>query len=801
MTNTRITTEGKLAAAVIRYRCQPVVYQLASKGSSVRAIEFSGSAATIVAKVRFGLGDNELVVIAPDELHATDRSFGDNQSRGLHAPADLVPLKLRPEVTLVGQFQSPGGQPTTRGEARLAFGSIDKRIFVACDRWMDAAGRVRVGAAFAAMPIVYERAAMGSWNMLGPRGGTDPAFVPNLSLGSTSPTSLAEIAALEPACFAAVPASWPVRRGDPARPAPPASFAADEVADIPLHAHLPMFNAAPSDQQLQAFAGDEVLTLAGFWRESQQFRAQLPAFHVAAVLDDEPAFPLSPDTLFIDTEKRLATITYRAALPLSAPEEALRVRVSLLTGRAQSVSARPPSGASSPASRASTLATAELSNRNLSAPVPFASNPAPRARVSSEQSAKGLPFGREGVPAHIAAAVMPAGSMSSTLPIDTPKRPQPGIATPERPTSPAALAALAAVPSAPALVTPPAVPSAPALVTPPAAPSAPAPVTPASAPAPVARAPIRLASSPAVLSTTGPSAVPSMPRAYESYTPVVVSEAFAGVRLAATPARATAGLRLLGFLPRVLPHLRNEPSFRFLLDALDEQAFDPVIDDPDIAANPAALEDRRDVEHVLRSAASLTAAELRAIVREPVAPGQSPRFRRPLVVLEGTIELGADELDLLRATVAVAQSYAAAQAAAVEALQTACAFLASPGMPGIVEGALGLVKRVRGTFEHAGLAGPGAFDAAVGPALLERRSRSWHEVLGRRAARGSLELDTASFGLYVDQALEPFFPEVRRLPARALVRVHPSLDQLSTEPVSLELVAFAVKMSRRGGLS
>jgi hypothetical protein len=240
-----------------------------------------------------------------------------------------------------------------------------------------------------------------------------------------------------------------------------------------------------------------------------------------------------------------------------------------------------------------------------------------------------------------------------------------------------------------------------------------------------------------------------------------------------------------------LPHLRAEPSYRFLLDELQEEPIDTDVDDPGLAENPAAFEDRRDVECVLTRSEPATENELKNLHRTACeAPGG--RYARPVAVIDGDIELSPDPIDLLRATVAVGASHVSTQPTVVEVMDTARAFLASPGIPGGADVAVGLAQRIRATFDAAGVATAASFEDATELALVDKRSRNFRQVCGGRFIRARVQLSAGgSLVCYLPDALDDVLPANRKVAARAVVRVHAGLEEHEAHAITLEVLALA----------
>src|SRR5262249_14390417 len=89
-------------------------------------------------------------------LPQDDQHCDGDPARSLHAPGDLVPLKERADVLLVGRAFAPGGRPVCSLVARLGVGEMVKSVEVFGTRAWDADGSLREGAPFSWMSLAYE---------------------------------------------------------------------------------------------------------------------------------------------------------------------------------------------------------------------------------------------------------------------------------------------------------------------------------------------------------------------------------------------------------------------------------------------------------------------------------------------------------------------------------------------------------------------------------------------------------------------------------------------------------------------
>jgi hypothetical protein len=252
--------------------------------------------------------------------------------------ADLVPSKPRADVVLVGHAFAPSGEPVRALTARLVAGPLDKAIEVVCDRSSTRDGTVREGAPFARMPLVYERAAGGpdTWNPVGLRSDAWSAegqvALPNLLPRGKRFAGMA--GAFESIGFGPIPPAWPSRRDRLGRHAAFADLREWSRLPMPADMDFGYFNIAPPDQQLAAIDDDVRIALEHLHPERLLLVTRLPGLRPKALVDRPGYAPqrlvLRADTLWIDTDRALCTLTYRGHVPLAHPDEAGRVLVTLM---------------------------------------------------------------------------------------------------------------------------------------------------------------------------------------------------------------------------------------------------------------------------------------------------------------------------------------------------------------------------------------------------------------------------------------------------------------------------------------
>jgi hypothetical protein len=725
---------------------------------------------TIVCRATFVLSSGEAVLAGEQEpLSAAERPYPDGSSRGIYAPCDLVPMKPVADVVLVGQAFAPGRQQARSLVARLAVGEVDKRVEVFCDRHFDLQGALREGPRFASMPLVYERAAGGpdTPNPIGVRPDARDMYG-RLALPNLQPMGL-ELAAptdtVAPVGFGPIASTWPSRRallGATAAAQMPAEW---QGPYVPPDLDPSFFHAAPRDQQMQALRGDERIALLNLHPQHPELVVRLSGvrprtFVEGLVVGGAPqAVAMRADTLWIDTSRQIFTITWRGQLPLKGASTGLRALVAL-------EGADHPLGWEdferllrvAPAARAGDIFTTTQTVVGLvdapprAAAMPFAAAERVAWTPREPVAGGGLPFRRQG---------------------DAPPPPLPAPPKPKEETVDESPGAGGAMGSRAAWAT--------GTIEAPMPPVAPS----TSSSAPSIESPWARESPPAMIPAPALAvqslAAPAVPVAVA--TPVPAPRPLA-------PA-ATPPLHLVWFEPERLRALGRDPRFSPILDALDERPLDGDLDDPELAADVADVDERREAFEILARAEATGEAGVIAALAEAVR--DDGRLVQPLVLVAGELVFPFDELEALKATISAAAPYAGADLEARAILDLAKEFLGSPGQPSAPAVAEGLATRIRETFEKRGLVPAGFVDGQTGRALLQGRHYQRRSLLGGPHVRALLHTGSGqAIPAYLDRDAAAKLPAVERLRTRMLAVVHPTLDQHETHPAALRAVALGV---------
>ncbi|UQA62816.1 DUF2169 family type VI secretion system accessory protein [Polyangium aurulentum] len=294
-------------------------------------------AQAVVCKATYVLSPGLAKLAAEQEPpNEDDNHWNDDTSRSLYAPSDLVPFKPHADVLLVGSAFAPGNVPVQSLTVRLAAARIDKSIEVLGDR-ASRDGIAQEAARFTTMPLRYERAAGGpeTWNPVGMNLYARPDAQGLVRLPNLQPSALAgrDPRMLNaPVGFGPIAPSWPGRATKLGRNAGYFSDITWRQRPLPDGVDLSFFNAAPHDQQAAELRDDERIVLENLHREHPQLVTMLPGLHPRAFVVESAGalrqeIKMKCDTLWIDTDRSICTLTWRGILPLARADEPGRVAI------------------------------------------------------------------------------------------------------------------------------------------------------------------------------------------------------------------------------------------------------------------------------------------------------------------------------------------------------------------------------------------------------------------------------------------------------------------------------------------
>lgn len=788
---------------------------------------------TVVAKATFSIEPGESPLAAnPEPIHDDDLYDVRGQ---LWAPSDLVPFKPRADVMLVGAAYSPRAIDVVI--ARLIVGAMEKAIEVRTNHYFDPDGQLVEGQHWTSMPLGWDHAAGGqdSTNPAGiapdvsDRNGRNP--LPNQLVPGTKILAPGEY--LEPTAFAPVPPAWALRsRFAGATPVHPVLWYEDA---LPADLHPAFFNAAPPDQQPEFLAEDPRVILEHLSPLASRVTTTLAPVRVAVYLEGRAtgSYALRPDTLWIDTEQQLCTVTYRATVALG-PADAATVAtivsdpptpgaeptpVALYGGDASAILDPPtndelPSGAKPPPSPLSPIQRRATSPALFATDgLPFAAAPPPAwpDRESAPPASppvrdQGLPFQRSASPTR---PIEPRPSKAATPFEHQPPLLAPPLAPPPPPGPP--LAPLP--PPAPALIPPPSPP--PTTPPPPPRPMDPSPPL-GPPPSPPRVRPVEPRNGPAIPppAPSQPSAGGGQPWAFQPQPEPpkrVVHEARAALEGVASASNAAAGPGEAGGSARKRPagqpierprvtstdvvdlvwfeeslplRIRRQDSWS---DAVrDEVRLNDwvTVDETDKGAKD---DQRRFVTRALGRVPPTEPTMLSRLLSESV--DEEGFIDRRLVVIAGELALQFDGVEILKSTVEMASQLGMSEKLK-EALEGGKEIAQAQRVSTpLVDN---LLSRIRREFAQANRSLPNDYlESTVHRTMLEERKYQRRQVLGEAHLLGLLLTGgSTQTPTYLPEHLGAQIPVLARFKVRLVAEPHPAQHPGDGEGATLRVLAL-----------
>ncbi len=286
-----------------------------------------GWSLTVVCKATFELAPGELRLRREQlPLRRHERHHDDEPVCSVREPSDIVPFKPKIDVLVVGHAYA-ATKTSQVVTARLEVNEVSKAVRVYGARAREADGARGPTASFRQVALRYERAAggPGSDNPVGmPLDGVvepDGSFaLPNLEPADEQRATLAG--------FGPIAATWPSRRKKLGRHADELDVRSWWVEPFPADIDLSFFNAAPDDQQLETLRPGDTLRLQHLHPKHAALELTVPALsphaYLQSVAGDDELLAMRCDTVWIDTDEEIVTLTWRGHVRLPDPEQTAR---------------------------------------------------------------------------------------------------------------------------------------------------------------------------------------------------------------------------------------------------------------------------------------------------------------------------------------------------------------------------------------------------------------------------------------------------------------------------------------------
>jgi hypothetical protein len=282
---------------------------------------------TVCVKATFSLAPGTSVLADAQDVAHDDIQGDQSPHASLHAPSDFAPFKPSADILLSGHAYAPPGGPVEELFVELRVGGFSKALRVIGDRaWVPAREGLVPSRAqpFTRMPLRYERAA---------RRGDNLAGLSSDSASAAPHRPLPNIEATDAQSLYATPGYGPISpRWRAAR------YELSEEAFVwaqrlriapspaPARFDARFFNAAPRDQQVERLDPALTIALRNLSPRAPYLETRLPdvrpkVFYVDIASGRPIAMALSCDTLWIDTDREVAVLSWRGAVPVAGPDD------------------------------------------------------------------------------------------------------------------------------------------------------------------------------------------------------------------------------------------------------------------------------------------------------------------------------------------------------------------------------------------------------------------------------------------------------------------------------------------------
>jgi uncharacterized protein YjbI with pentapeptide repeats len=318
-------------------------------GWTTGRLNHPGYAGTLIVKGTYDLELGRAASPAPVQLElAGDEFIDDDPNRALWYSSDFAEFKPRTDLLLVGHYYAPPRTQVTHADVVFRVGDFSKRLAVTGSRFW----RARFLSASMSLPepltklaVSYENSFGGPGYAKNPLGkGFDEVVLPNGSSIRPLP-HLEEPAHLiasrrsrpDPAGFGPIPLTWPQRLSKAGTY--DKAWLKQRWPWFPKDFDASFFNAAPQDQQLQAFLrGDEKISFENLHQVHQVFNATLPGIRVrcfyAEVIGAPVRFeevPMHLDTLWVNPDTDKLVLVWRGVVPIRAEQFGKRDHVLVIS--------------------------------------------------------------------------------------------------------------------------------------------------------------------------------------------------------------------------------------------------------------------------------------------------------------------------------------------------------------------------------------------------------------------------------------------------------------------------------------
>lgn len=241
----------------------------------------------------------------------------------------------------------------------------------------------------------------------------------------------------------------------------------------------------------------------------------------------------------------------------------------------------------------------------------------------------------------------------------------------------------------------------------------------------------------------------------------------------------------------------RKPLWQAIVDALECEKIDPETDDPLLSNDPTEILEQTRASAILKQGRSID--QIMALNQLQAAANRPGRFAAPLETFEGELEIAFDEIDMLRARLAMSSPAAAGDERLQTAITSARRLLESADTAYAVP----LVRQYGEEVRQAYVAGKHSprieeMEMLVVRSMLERRLYQKRTVLGGEHLYARLHEAGQSKPLvvYIPAEAGPFLPLSARFRCRMIAEIHFGQDERESSLLALRCVAVGSVVRR-----
>lgn len=255
-------------------------------------------------------------------------------------------------------------------------------------------------------------------------------------------------------------------------------------------------------------------------------------------------------------------------------------------------------------------------------------------------------------------------------------------------------------------------------------------------------------------------------------------------------------IECIGFDAAMIPRMRKVATWKKILADVHPKS-KIRDDDEDGRDKQKDARERRDVVTILSHAESTSSQELTVQVFEAM----SDLAPMPLALVAGEIEFPFDEMESLKATLAVVAPFVPGDKKLKETIDVVREVMGTPGIERARAVVQNLIGRVREAFGATGRGVPALYiESQTEPMLLEGRCYQKRMVMGKEWIRGMLfvagDEKKGALPTYVPTDLTNDLPMFRRFSVRMVIEARPRVEQSEAAEIALKVVAMGRRVGR-----